>query len=289
MTKLIFGCGYLGLRVARLWRGLGETVVAATRSRKRARALAAEGLSAVVADVNEPATLSRLPDADSVLFAVGYDRSAPADKRRSIGEVYAGGLANVLNALPSSVERIVYISSTGVYGNSAGECLDEDSPCEPQREGGRACLAAERVLQKHRLANRGIILRLAGIYGPDRIPRLAEIDNGAPLEASADGLLNLIHVDDAARVVVAAAAKANPPVTFCVSDGQPVLRREWLSEVARLAGLPEPRFVEPHKENPASRASSSKRISNRRMMSDLELELKYPSYRQGLAAIFGKS
>jgi nucleoside-diphosphate-sugar epimerase len=163
MSKLIFGCGYLGSRVACLWRDAGEEVVAVTRSARRAELLAAEGLQAMVADINDASTLGQLPQAETVLFAVGYDRSMPADQRRTIGDVYAGGLANVLDALSESVRRIIYISSTGVYGDAGGEWLDEDSPCEPQREGGHACLAAEEVLRGHRLGDRGVALGFGGI------------------------------------------------------------------------------------------------------------------------------
>lgn len=285
MSKLIFGCGYLGSRVARLWSDAGEDVVAVTRSRPRAESLQATGLQAIVADVNDPVTLVDLPAVDTVLFAVGYDRGVPANLRRPISEVYAGGLAHVLDALPDSVERIIYISSTGVYGDTAGEWVDEQSPCEPAREGGRACLAAEEVLRQHRLAGRGIVLRLAGIYGPDRVPRLKEMDRGEPIEVSADGMLNLIHVDDAARVVLAAEARAQPPRTYCVSDGHPVLRRDWFCELAHLSNLPEPRFVQPAPSAKAGRASASKRIRNDRMLAELSPALAYPSYREGLKQI----
>ena len=105
-----------------------------------------------------------------VLFAVGFDRAAGG----SIDEVYAGGVQNVLAALPSDVGRVIYISTTGVYGNAGGEWVDEDTPPDPQRDGGRASLAAEQVLAASPFASRGVVLRLAGIYGPGRIPFLGQ-------------------------------------------------------------------------------------------------------------------
>ncbi|MCG8586891.1 MAG: SDR family oxidoreductase [Pirellulales bacterium] len=285
MSKLIFGCGYLGSRVARLWRDAGEEVIAVTRSKGRAEKIQADGIRPIVADINDRDSLGELPAVDTVLFAVGYDRSIPADQRRSIGDVYAGGLANVLDALSHDIERVIYISSTGVYGNSGGDWVDEDTPCEPTREGGRACLAAERVLEEHELGARGIILRLAGIYGPNRVPRLKELAQGEPIEVSADGMLNLIHVDDAARAVVATAERATPPRTYCVSDGNPVLRREWLREAAQVLDLPEPKFVQPDSNDTQSRASSSKRIRNDRIVRELEFSFALPSYREGLRQI----
>jgi len=156
MTKLVFGCGYLGERVARRWLDAGHDVVVVTRSLERAEQFMQQGSGAIVADVTQPETLVGLPAADTVLFAVGYDRSAG----RSIADVYAGGVRNVLSALPSDSGRFIYISTTGVYGDAGGDWVDEDTPSDPQRDGGRASLAAEQALAKSPFASRGIVLRL---------------------------------------------------------------------------------------------------------------------------------
>jgi len=287
MTKLIFGCGYLGERVARRWRDAGQEVVVVTRSRERAKAYQQSGYGAIVADVTQPATLARLPAADTVLFAVGFDRSAGG----SIEEVYAGGVRNVLAALPSSVGRFIYISTTGVYGDAGGGWVDEMTPSDPQREGAKASLAAEHALRESPFAARGIVLRLAGIYGPGRIPFLDKLRAGTPIPAAGEGHLNLIHVDDAAAVVAAAAdaAETQPnrkPLIYCVSDGHPVERGEYYREVARLVGAAPPRFVTPDRDSPrAARAASDRRVTNARMRSELGVKLAYPDHRAGLAAI----
>jgi nucleoside-diphosphate-sugar epimerase len=289
MAKLVFGCGYLGLRVARLWRQEGERVFAVTRSTDKTELLAADALTPLVADISQPNTLApirQITEIDTVLFAVGFDRSSG----RTIRQVYVDGLAQVLRVLPA-VRRFIYISSTGVYGQVAGDMVDEDSPCQPTREGGQACLAAEEMLRQSNLADRAIILRLAGIYGPDRIPRAKELQAGAAIAAPAQGFLNLIHVDDAARIVVLAAEQLTPPKRYCVSDGQPVLRAEYYNELARLVGAPPPKFIDPPSDSPAAqRAGSDKRVSNALLMQELAPELLYPSYREGLRAIVsGKS
>src|SRR5262249_9677639 len=160
-----FGCGYLGSRVARRWRNFGDEVIVVTRSSQRAQAFERDGYRAIVADVTQVATLTELPAAETVLFAVGFDRGAGG----SISDVYAGGVPNVLAALPSGIQRFSYISTTGVYGDAGGEWVDEDTPSNPLREGGRASLAAEQALAESPFAARSIVLRLAGIYGPGRI------------------------------------------------------------------------------------------------------------------------
>jgi nucleoside-diphosphate-sugar epimerase len=205
-----------------------------------------------------------------------------------VHDVYVGGLRNALTSVPADVQRFLYISSTGVYGQVTGSEVDELSPCHPIREGGQACLAAEELMQTSSLAKQAVILRLAGIYGPGRIPRAADLLAGRPIDAPASGWINLIHADDAARIVLLAEQRATPPRTYVVSDGAPVLRADYYAELARLLHAPPPRFLDPPPDSPASqRAASDKRINPRRLFDELQPQLEYPNYRSGLAAIVG--
>lgn len=281
MTKLIFGCGYLGRRVAQRWLNDGAEVCAITRSQDRATLLAADGLRTIVADINNPQAFAELPAAETVLVAVGYDRT----EGRSIHDVYVGGLRTILNALPEDTGRLIYISSTGVYGQGNDEWVDEQSPCEPTREGGRAALDAEELLRSHALGERAIILRMAGLYGPGRIPRQDDIAAGRPIAVPTGGYLNLIHVDDATDIVLLAERRAEAPTTYVVSDGQPVLRSEYFSDLARLLDAPSPKFsMAPDNSPAAQRAASSKRVCNRRLIEELGARLKYPTCAEGLAS-----
>ena len=213
--------------------------------RDAAAAAAAEwdelGIHPVIGDLTDSISLPDLGPLDTVLFAVGYDRSSG----RTIEEVYVHGLANALQALPDSVQRLIYISSTGVFGQSAGEWVDENSPCQPARAGGRACLAAERLLQSHPLAPRSVILRLAGLYGPGRVPKLADLRRGRPLAVPSSGFLNLIHVEDAARIVLAAEQRAVPPCCYVVADGQPVCGASSIRKPPGCSAPPLPSSMNP--------------------------------------------
>lgn len=286
MERLIFGCGYLGERVAKRWLDGGDTVHVVTRSESRARDFADRGYQPIVADVTQAETLVRLPEAKTVLFAVGYDRSAEPD----IHEVYAEGFRNVLAQLSVDPERVIYISTTGVYGGADGGWVDEQTPPAPTRDGGKASLAAEEILRASRFTNVGVALRLAGIYGPDRIPFLKQLEAGEPIAAPAAGHVNLIHVDDAARVVQAAADHTGGlPPALCVSDGSPPVRGDYYREVARLIGAAEPTFVDPPADSPkAARAKADKQVRNDLMMQTLDIVLAHPNFRSGLAAILGK-
>ena len=284
MSKLVLGCGYLGSRVVHRWRTADEEVHVVTRSSDHARRLRDEGCRAIVADVTEPNTLDNLPAAETVLYAVGHDPASGESKQ----ELYVSGLAAVIDALPEAIGRLIYISSTGVFGQSDGSWVDEASPCEPQRESARAILAAEQLLRGSRFASRSIILRLAGIYGPGRIPRRGQFEAGEPISVEPEAWLNLIHVLDAAEVVLATERKGRSPGTYIVSDGNPLLRRAFYEELARLMDLPPPRFA----ETGASAASggngpSGKRVSNAKMRDELDVRLRYPSYREGLRMIVG--
>jgi nucleoside-diphosphate-sugar epimerase len=285
--KLIVGCGYLGAEVGRRWLAAGQTVAAIVPRAGQAEQLARQGFQSIVADVTRPETLAQLPAAETVLYAVGYDPLAGHSRR----EVYVGGLQNVLALLPPGAGRVIFISSTGVYGETGGDWVDEDSPSRPAGDAGRTLLAAEEVLRRHALGPRGIILRLAGLYGRGRLPRLAGLSGGDPLSIPADDLVNLIHVEDAAGVVLAAEQFARPPRTYVVSDGHPVERRTYLSRLAEVSGLPPLRFCQPVEDArgvaPRRRRGGNKRVNNARMLAELGIQLAYPSYREGLAASMG--
>jgi nucleoside-diphosphate-sugar epimerase len=281
--KLILGCGYLGSRVARLWQARGENVAAVTRSAGRASVLRSAGYLPIVADVTDATSLRQLQkigDIDSVLYAVGFDRAAG----KAMREVYVEGLRNTIDALADTVKRLIHVSTTGVHSQNDGSWINEDSPCEPTREGGRVCLEAESVVRQHTIEPRAIVLRLAGIYGPGRIPRLEELLAGTPILAAPEAWLNLIHVDDAARIVLAVEQQVKPPRTYLVSDGHPVRRREYYAEAARLLDAPPPVFAAGASAVAADRRDASdKRVNNARLMCEIDIQLQYSTYKLGLA------
>jgi nucleoside-diphosphate-sugar epimerase len=275
-SLLIFGCGYLGLQVAKRFLDAGKGVAAVTRTAERAQQLEQAGIETLVANIADATSLATLPAAQTVLFAVGFDRSAG----QAMSDVYQTGLANVLRRIDP--QRFIYISTTGVHSGESGAWIDEASPCEAFSEGAKNHLAAERLLANSPLAESSVVLRMAGLYGPGRIPRRDELLAGKVIPAAADVWLNLIHVDDAAAVVVAAANHEQPSGVYLVSDGHPVRRADYMAEVARLLDAPPPRFDDAAAR---SRGSGSKRVSIDRMLRELNVELMYPTYRDGLAAI----
>lgn len=281
MAKLVLGCGYLGMRVAQRWKQQSVDVYVLTRSCERAEMLAGLGLIPIVGDITFDGPWPVLPDVETVLFAVGFDRSSG----KRIREVYVDGLRRTLEHLPHQIRQFLYISSTGVFGQSAGEVVTEQSPCHPNREGGRACWEAEQLLAAHPLGRRSVVLRLAGIYGPGRVPKLDEVRAGRPVVADPDACLNLIHVDDAVEVVLKAETRAVPPALYLVSDGHPVRRQEFYEYLAQLVDAPLPRFETAPSGNENARGGGDKRVDPSRMLQELQPLLKYPTFREGLAQI----
>lgn len=283
MKKLIVGCGYLGTRVAQAWLDDAHEVFALTRSSERASQLRASGIRPVVGDVTSSLNLTDCDELDTVLFAVGFDRTVG----NAIQDVYVEGLRRTLDQLPMPPRRFIYISSTGVFAQNEGQWVSEQSACEPTRDGGKACLGAENVLRKHAISQRTIILRLAGIYGPDRLPKLRDVMEGRSLSATPNGYLNLIHVEDAVTIVLAVEQQATTPALLLVSDGQPVSRGAFYSELARLTNSPEPRFEDPCVDSSTARSATTtnKRIDNSELRARVRFAYRYPSYIEGLASI----
>lgn len=283
MKRLIVGCGYLGGRVAENWVRAGDDVFALTRSAKRAEMLAADGIQTLVGDVTDPSSMPDLPEVHTVLWAVGHDRQTAAP----IEAVYVDGFAQLLARLHPNTQRVIYVSSTGVYGQQDGSWVDEHSECRPSRRGGKACLAAEEVLLGTKWSKCALILRLAGIYGRRRLPRLKQLLNRQSLTSDPEAVINLIHVDDAVATIVRAAdLLLQLPRTYLVADGHPVVRRSFYEELAQRLNVPSPTFDSNASVSPDSRGSANhKRVTNARMLNELGVQLQFPTYREGLSAI----
>jgi nucleoside-diphosphate-sugar epimerase len=148
-------------------------------------------------------------------------------------------------------------------------------------------LEAEQLLASHPLwAQRHIVLRLAGIYGPGRVPRRDDILAGRAIPSPSDGYLNLIHVDDAVAAILAADAHAPLPSRYNVSDGHPVIRRTYFEALAKLYAADPPRFVPADPRTPKTqRGGTDKRVRNSRLLHDLSVQLQYPDYCAGLKSI----
>lgn len=285
MSRMIAGCGYLGERVAHLWHQAGKRVVAVTRSPRRASEFREHGWDPMVADIAQTGLTDAAPGVETLLFAVGYDRTATYNR----SQLHPAGLAALLRRLPD-LTKLIYISTTGVYGGTEGEWLDENSATQPDRESSVASLEAECVAANWTNVPAGTTdrtatsLRMGGLYGPGRIPHLAKLRASEPLTVSPAGFLNLVHIDDAASIAAAFADQENPPAILNVTDGTPVLRGEYYAEIARQIGVGSPIYAPVDDATRASqRGFANRRVSNARLEQTLPIRWLYPDYRAGIA------
>jgi nucleoside-diphosphate-sugar epimerase len=282
-TILIIGCGDIGRRVARLARGEGASVHGLVRSPDKGAELEKLGIRPVVADLDDPATLTGLPTKGAVVF---YFAPPPGGGHTDprVGTFCA--------AIPAGREpsRLVYLSTSGVYGDSGGETVTEETPPDPQTPRGKRRLDAEEAFRAWG-RDRGVpvvTLRVTGIYGPGRFP-VSQLAGGQPvLREELAPLTNRIHQDDLARVCLAAAAKGEDGDVFNVSDGHPTTMTHYFTAVAELLGYPPPRQVSLEEARQVmsplmlSYMAESRRMDNRKMLDKLGIDLLYPDLEAGL-------
>lgn len=282
---LIVGCGDVGRRLAHRAMGRGEPIEAIVRRPESAAALTEQGLAAMALDLDGPVELTGHQAQQRHVF---YLAPPPSD---GVLDPRMGTFLDALPNLPG--RRIVYISTTGVYGDCAGAWVDETRPAAPQVDRARRRCAAEQRLQAWRAAGNGeiVILRVAGIYGPGKLP-LARLRQQVPMIAAADApWTNRIHIDDLVAVLEAAMARGGDGEVYNVSDGRPGNMREYFDQVADLFQLPRAPVITLAEAGEALSAGmlsylgESRRLDNRKMREQLGVELRYPNLASGLRAV----
>ena len=288
-TRIILGCGYVGMHVAKLWLGVGDRVLALTRSVERARELEKLGIEPIVWDWLDPnvADKSRLDvqgpfvgPVSTILIAVSH---ASASHAQALAQLSKYPFANS----DSSTPRWIYLSTTGVFADPMPDSplwVDESSPVAPKRPGSVNALEAEQWLEHSGIEH--VVLRPAGIYGPSRIPNLQPLRDGESMAVDPESYLNLIHVEDLALAIAAVAQGPVKHPLYCVCDGHSVQRKEYYTFIAQSLDLPKPVFSEySTQDNMRKRSQGNKRVSNKRLLADYSLELRFPDYRSGLSSL----
>jgi nucleoside-diphosphate-sugar epimerase len=272
---LIAGCGDLGMRVARR---VLQNPINRVWGLRRTRPEAPEGLPGLTwfeADLAQPETMKNLPTGIThILFSAAPNARTESDYRA----VYFDGLRNVVqNAYSSALKRVLFVSSTAVYGEHGAEWVNEDTPVNPKNFNGRVLLETEQWLstfgREHALTT--LNLRLSGIYGPGRTALLEKLklgQVGAP--SSAAHWSNRVHVDDAAAAVVHLMEFEHPQSTYLITDSTPLSMRTLYEALARQVGGPVPAVS----ESPAF--VGSKRLSNARLR-ETGFIFQWPDSRDG--------
>ena len=285
-SLLIVGCGDVGVRVLKLLRRRWR-VFALTSSAGRLPLLREAGALPILGDLDEPASLRRIGRlADAVLHLAPPPAHGPTDPRTTA----------LLRALARGgrVRRIVYGSTSGVYGDCAGARFDETRAVAPATDRARRRVDAERQLRRHGSAFgvRVTILRIPGIYAADRPGGARErLLRAAPVLMPEDDVhTNHIHADDLARACVAALYRGSPQRVVHACDDTDLKMGDYFDLAADLLRLPRPpRVSRPEAERQLgpmqiSFMSESRRLDNRRLKRELRLKLRHPSVANGLLA-----
>lgn len=282
---LIIGCGDIGRRVGQLALAAGHDVAVMARDLAKAEPMRNAGMRVCEGDLDQPDSLTALPCAGRTVFYF-----APPPEHGVVDGRMANWLASMAHdRLPV---KVVYISTTGVYGDAQGAWVDESTPPNPQTERGKRRLNAEQQLRAwgraHQVAV--VILRVPGIYGPGRIPVEAVRTGRSVVRLSEANYTNRIHADDLAAICLAAAEKGRPDEVYNVSDGQQSSMSEYfltIADVLCIARPPEISWEQAQRElSPGllSYLAESRRINNTKMLRELGVPLRYPTLLAGLRA-----
>lgn len=278
---LSFGHGYCAREIAKTLLADGWRVIGTTRSEDKAADLRATGVEPLV----WPGTdlTKAIAQADHILISAGPDGD---------GDPVFNAWGPQIAARAKALDWVGYLSTTGVYGNFDGAWVDETTPLNPTTRRGKLRKAAEENwlsmpdLPVH-------VFRLAGIYGPDRGP-FSKVRNGTARRVIKENqVFSRTHVQDIAQVVLASIARPNPGAAYNVCDDDPAPPQDVIAHAAELLGMPVPPAIafEDADFTPMARSfyAENKKVRNDRIKDDLGVTLKYPSYREGLAALLADS
>ena len=276
-TLLSFGHGYSAQALAAVLIPQGWRVIGTTRTAEKAEAIAATGVEPLVWPGGD--AMPALAEATHVLISAGPTAE---------GDPVLNELREAIASKASDLEWLGYLSTTGVYGDHAGDWVDEETPLTPTTKRGQMRKDAEEAWR----AIPGLplhIFRLAGIYGPGRGP-FEKVRQGTARRIIKQGqVFSRTHVEDIAQVLAASIARPAPGTAYNVCDDDPAPPQEVIAHAATLLGLPVPPAIpiEQAEMTPMARSfyAESKRVRNERIKTALGVRLRYPTYREGLAAL----
>jgi len=269
---LIAGCGYLGQAVADLLHSHGGEVEGWTASAASAESLSTKPYRVRECDISDSAGIPSDDRDFDVVIQSASTRGGDIDCYR---RVYLQGARNLIERFPES--RMVFVSSTSVYAQTGGEWVDEESAAKPEHETGKVLREAEQLI----LSQRGVVARLAGLYGPGRSYLLTRfLAEEAVIDETNDCFVNQVHRDDAAAAL---AFLANRPPgggeIYNVVDDQPILQSECYRWLAARLNRPVPPLGKTTSKR--KRGRSNKRVGNAKLRK-IGWVPRYPTFIQAM-------
>jgi nucleoside-diphosphate-sugar epimerase len=284
MRVLIVGCGYVGVPLGAELVRLGHEAFGLRRNVAAENELKAVGIQPLFGDVTKPDELKNLPrDFDWVVNCVAAGGDA-----ESYREVYFNGTKNLIEWLaPNPPKKFVYTSSTSVYAQNDGSQVKESSPTEPLAETSKILVETEKVLLDAAAQKKfpAVILRVAGIYGPDRGHWFKQfLKDAAHIEGDGGRFLNMIHRDDLIGCIIATLKNGRAGEIYNAVDDEPVSQLHFFQWLAQAVDKPLPRSAPENPGENRKRGVTNKRVSNRKLKMELGHQFKYPNFRIGYSA-----
>jgi nucleoside-diphosphate-sugar epimerase len=269
---LIAGCGYVGQAAADVIHAAGWAVEGWTRSARSAASLSAKPYTLRGVDISKRAEVAKCVGTFDAIFHCASSRGGDAEMYR---RVYLDGARNLVERFPGA--KLLFTSSTSVYAQSDRSWVTEQSETKPIRETGRILLEAERLV----LDRGGIVVRLAGIYGPGRSALLSKFLGGtAVIDPQNDRFVNQVHRDDiAAALFLLVNQEATAAQIYNVVDDQPILQSECYCWLAQRLNRPAPAIGKA--KEPRKRGDSNKRVSNAKLHR-LGWTPQYPTFAEAM-------
>jgi nucleoside-diphosphate-sugar epimerase len=285
MRVLIVGCGYVGLPLGAELVRQGHEVFGLRRSAGAEAELKSAGVKPLTADITKAEQLAQLPATyDWVVNCVSASGGGAEEYR----EVYLQGTRNLVEWLGAAPpKKFVYTSSTSVYGQDDGSLVKENSSTEPAVETGKLLVQTEQVLLAAARERKfpAVILRVAGIYGPDRGYWFKQyLSNEARIEGNGARIMNMIHRDDVVGAIIAALKSGRPGEVYNAVDDEPVSQLAFFQWLSGPLGKDLPPSAPEDAEVVRKRGVTNKKVSNRRLKMELGYQFKYPTFRQGYTA-----
>jgi len=284
MRVLIVGCGHVGLPLGAELVRQGHEVFGLRRSAVAENELKAAGIHPLTGDVTKPETLAKLPrQFDWVVNCVAVGGGA-----ENYRQIYLEGNRNLVSWLADSPpKKFICTSSTSVYGQDDGSLVTESSLTEPAAETSRILVETEKVLLDAAAQNKfpAVILRVAGIYGPERGHWFRQfLRDAARIEGDGSRFLNMIHRDDVVGCIIAALKNGRAGEIYNAVDDEPVRQMDFFRWLAAALGKPLPPSVSEDAGIVRKRGATNKRVSNQKLKMELGHQFKHPNFRSGYGA-----
>ena len=283
MRVLIVGCGYVGLPLGEELVKLGHEVHGLRRTSEGAAELEGVGIKPLAGDITRPEDLAALSGPyDWVVNLVSSSKGGPEIYQ----QVYVDGTRNLiawLRGQTSPLKKYVYTSSTSVYGQADGSSVKETSPTEPKSATSQLLVEAERVvLEASQQGFPGVVLRVAGIYGPDRGHLFQKFcRNEARIDGDGLRIINMIHRTDVVGCIISALKSGRPGEVYNTVDDEPVTQTTFYRWLAETLGKAMPPHATEEETATRKRGETSKKVQNRRLKAELGYQFKFPTFRQG--------